>query len=70
MLDNQKLRDENNGVAHFKETLRPYFVKGVSYIFMWRFMYLFRCWRTNAMDLHNLDYPGLKSQSDDFRPHG
>ena len=50
MLDNQKLRDENNGVAHFKETLRPYFVKGVSYIFMWRFMYLFRCWRTNAMD--------------------
>ena len=50
LLDNQKLRDENNGVAHFKETLRPYFVKGVSYIFMWRFMYLFRCWRTNAMD--------------------
>ena len=50
MLVNQKLRDENNGVAHFKETLRPYFVKGVSYIFMWRFMYLFRCWRTNAMD--------------------
>ena len=50
MLDNQKLRDENNGVSHFKETLRPYFVKGVSYIFMWRFMYLFRCWRPNAMD--------------------
>ena len=43
MLDNQKLWDENNGVSHFKETLRPYFVKGVSYIFMWRFMYLFRC---------------------------
>ena len=51
MLDNQKLRDENNGVAHLKETLiRPYFVKGATYIFMWRFMYLFRCWRTNAMD--------------------
>ena len=45
MLDNQKLRDGTNGVNHFKETLRPYFVKGASYIFMWRFMYLFRCWR-------------------------
>ena len=33
MLDNQKLRDENNGDSHFKETLRPYFVKGVSYIY-------------------------------------
>ena len=50
MLDNQKLRDENNGVAHLRETQRPYFVKGASYIFMWRFMYLFRCWRNNAMD--------------------
>ena len=50
MLDNQKLRDENYGISHFKETLRPYFVKRVSYIFLWRFMYLFRCWRTNATD--------------------
>ena len=64
MLDNQK-----HGVSHFKETLRPYFVQGVSYISMWRFMYLFRCWRTNAMDFITW-ITRLKSQSEDFRPRG
>ena len=44
MLDNQKLRDGNGGVTHFKETLRPYFVNGVAY------MYLFRCWRSSAAE--------------------
>ena len=57
MLDNQKLRDENNGVAHFKETLRPYFVKGVSYIFMWRFNVSVPLLADERHGLHNLDYP-------------
>ena len=28
MLDNQQLRDERRGVEYFKDTLRPYLVKG------------------------------------------
>ena len=29
VLDNALLRDPDRGLAHFKDTLRPYFVKGV-----------------------------------------
>ena len=28
MLDNALLRDPDRGLTHFKDTLRPYFVKG------------------------------------------
>ena len=42
MLDNEQLRHERNGITYFKETLRPYFVKGANHVFLWRFMQLFR----------------------------
>ena len=48
MLDNEQLRHERNGVTYFKETLRPYFVKGANHVFLWRFMQLFRTWRGNG----------------------
>ena len=34
-------------MRHFKDTLRPYFVKGVNHVFLWRFLQLFRCYRGN-----------------------
>ena len=37
MLNNADLRHPENGVRHFKDTLRPYFVKGVNHVFLWRF---------------------------------
>ena len=48
MLDNEQLRHERNGVTYFKETLRPYFVKGANHVFLWRFTQLFRTWRGNG----------------------
>ena len=48
MLDNTLLKDPDNGIAHFKEVLRPYFVKGVNHAFLWRFMQLFRTWRGHS----------------------
>ena len=36
MLDNEQLRHERNGITYFKETLRPYFVKGANHVFLWR----------------------------------
>ena len=47
MLDNTELRNPENGVRHFKDVLRPYFVKGVNHVFLWRFLQLFRCYRGN-----------------------
>ena len=35
MLDNTLLRDADRGLSHFKDTLRPYFVKGVNHVFLW-----------------------------------
>ena len=49
MLDNEQLRHERNGITYFKETLRPYFVKGANHVFLWRFMQLFRTWRRNGV---------------------
>ena len=48
MLDNEQLRHERNGITYFKETLRPYFVKGANHVVLWRFMQLFRTWRGNG----------------------
>jgi len=45
MLDNALLRDPDRGLAHFKDTLRPYFVKGVNRVFLWRFLQMFRTYR-------------------------
>ena len=47
MLNNADLRHPENGVRHFKDTLRPYCVKGVNHVFLWRFLQLFRCYRGN-----------------------
>ena len=47
MLNNADLRHPENGVRHFKDTLRPYFVKGVNHVFLWRFLQMFRCYRGN-----------------------
>jgi len=41
MLDNALLRDPDRGLAHFKDTLRPYFVKGVNHVFLWQFLQMF-----------------------------
>ena len=37
--------DPGRGLAHFKDTLRPYFVKGVNHVFLWRFLQMFRTYR-------------------------
>ena len=47
MLDNAELRNPQTGVRHFKDVLRPYFVKGVNHVFLWRFLQLFQCYRGN-----------------------
>ena len=51
MLDNSLLRDPDSGITHFKDILRPYFVKGVNHVFLWRFMRLFRPWRGHSGEL-------------------
>eukprot|EP00435_Cladocopium_sp_Y103_P016351 s3256_g4.t1 len=52
MLDNALLRDPDRGLAHFKDTLRPYFVKGVNHVFLWRFLQLFRTYRGQNEFVH------------------
>ena len=47
MLNTADLRHPENGVRHFKDTLRPYFVKGVNHVFLCKFLQLFRCYRGN-----------------------
>jgi len=51
MLDNALLRDPDRGLAHFKDTLRPYFVKGVN-LFLWRFLQMFRTYRGQSEFVH------------------
>ena len=45
MLDDALLRNPNRGLTHFKDTMRPYFVKGVNHVFLLRFLQLFRTYR-------------------------
>ena len=45
LLDRDQLRDPTQGVAYFKKTLRPHFVKGNQAVFLWRFFQLFRASR-------------------------
>ena len=39
-------------LAHFKNTLRPYFVKGVNHVFLWRFLQMFRAYRGQNEFVH------------------
>ena len=52
MLDNALLRDPDRGLSHFKDTLRPYFVKGVNHVFLWRFLQLLRTYRGQHEFVH------------------
>ena len=40
LLDNERLRDPDQGVEYFKRFLRPYFVKGVQHVYLYRFSQL------------------------------
>ena len=44
-LDRERLIDPEHGVSYFKKTLRQFFVKGASHVFLWRFMQLFKAHR-------------------------
>ena len=52
MLDNALLRDPDRGLAHFKDTLRPYFVKRINHVFLWRFLQMFRTYRGQSEFVH------------------
>ena len=45
LLDRDLLRDPDNGVRYFKETVRPHFVKGNQSVFLWRFFQFLRFYR-------------------------
>ena len=45
LLDNNRLKDLEQGVEYFKRFLRPYFVKGVQHVYLYRFLQLFKTWR-------------------------
>ena len=45
LLDNNRLKDPEQGVEYFKRFLRPYFVKGVQHVYLYRFLQLFKTWR-------------------------
>ena len=52
MLDNALLLGPDRGLAHFKDTLRPYFVKGVNHVFLSRFLQMFRTYRGQSEFVH------------------
>ena len=52
MFDNTLLRDADQGLQHFKTVLRPYFVKGVQHVFLWRLLQLLRTYRGNSEFVH------------------
>ena len=45
LLDRDRLRDPNDGVRYFKDTIRPHFVKGTQSVFLWRFFQFLRFYR-------------------------
>ena len=47
MLHPALLQDPVNGVEYFKKTLRPYFVKGSTNVFLYRLLTFFNCRRGN-----------------------
>ena len=42
LLDRYLLKDPNDGVAYFKRTMRPHFIKGNQSVFMWRLFQLMK----------------------------
>ena len=52
LFDNTLLRDPDPGLMHFKDTLRPCFVKGSNHVFLHRFSQLFRTYRRSAEFAH------------------
>ena len=42
LLDRDLLKDPNDGVAYFKRTMRPHFIKGNQSVFMWRLFQLMK----------------------------
>ena len=42
LLDRDRLKDPDNGVQYFKDTLRPHFVKGAQSVFLWRLFQFMR----------------------------
>ena len=44
-MDPEQLREAGEGVDYLKRTLRPFFVKGTSHAFLWRFMQIFKAHR-------------------------
>ena len=45
-LDRKRLASKR-GVEPFKKKMRPFLVKGEQYVFLWRFLGLFRAWNGN-----------------------
>ena len=45
LLDRDRLRDPDNGVRYFKDTVRPHFVKGNQSVFLWRLYQFLRFYR-------------------------
>ena len=45
-LDREKLATPD-GVDFFERKMRPFFVKGEQYVFLWRFLGLFKAWKGN-----------------------
>ena len=45
LLDRDRLKDKDQGVKYFKDTLRPHFVKGAQSVFLWRLYQFLRCYR-------------------------
>lgn len=52
MLVNEQLRHADNGVTYFKNTIRPFFVKGTNHVFLWRFLQFFRTYRGSMELVH------------------
>ena len=67
MLDNTLLRDADRGLSHFKDTLRPYFVKKVNHVSLWRFFQLFRTYRGQNEFVHWIGRFKI-AQKDSWRP--
>lgn len=52
MLDNERLRDPDDGVQYFLRTIRPFFVKGTNHVFLWRFLQFFKTYRGSMEIVH------------------
>ena len=70
MLNNTDLRHPENGVKHFQDTLRPYFLKGVNHVILRRFLQLFRCYRGNQKFVLWIGRFEVTLHQDKFLQHG